>query len=331
MRKVRFGALVQAVDPPSTFLDFVRLVEDLGFEYLWVADSSLHARYVYTYLTLAAMASQRLWLGTGVTHPWTRHPGVTANAIGTLADVSHGRAILGVGTGDRPVTELGFRPASVDTVREMIQALRRLFAGDEVTDGGTFQFDHARLRFPPERGLPIYVAASGPRMLEMAGEVADGVIVQVGTHPECVRTAVDAIRTGMTRRAVEGEIDIATLLYGSVREDEKLARDEARPFAAWIPQTVPRYCEIAGIDPAAVRRVRQVYRGGELHEAIEAAAAATDDMIDAFTLAGSASRCRAQVGRLVEMGITHIEFFPMGTDRVGGLKRFAAGVMSAFR
>jgi len=69
VRKVRFGALVQAVDPPNTFLDLVRLVEDLGFEYLWVADSSLHARYVYTYLTLAAMASQRLWLGTGVTHP----------------------------------------------------------------------------------------------------------------------------------------------------------------------------------------------------------------------------------------------------------------------
>jgi len=329
--KVHFGVLVQAVDAPDAFLGAVRLVEDLGFEYLWVADSSLHARDVYAYLTLAATASRRLRLGTGITHPVTRHPGVTANAIATLADLSGGRAVLGVGAGDRPVRELGVAPAPVGTVREMVLALRRLLAGEEISGGSAFRFDHARLRYPPRYPIPIYVAASGPRMLALAGEIADGVVVQAGTHPACVGAALRSIREGAARRRADGAIDIAVLLYGSVREDEQLAREEARPFAAWIPQTAPRYCDIAGVDPAATRRVRELYRGGELHEAVEAAAAATDEMIDAFTLAGSPGRCRALVGRLVEMGVRHIEFFPMGADRVGGLRRFAADVMSAFR
>ena len=72
-----------------------------GFTHLWLTDSSLHARCVYAYLTLAALNSERLMLGTGITHPYTRHPAITVNAIATLDEISEGRAILGVGAGDR--------------------------------------------------------------------------------------------------------------------------------------------------------------------------------------------------------------------------------------
>src|SRR5437762_12803153 len=123
---IRFGVTLQGVEPPRTFQQQVRDIEDAGFTHLWVTDSSLHARYVYSYLTLAALNSKLLRLGTGVTHPYTRHPAMNVNAIATLDEISEGRAIFGIGAGDSPTIELGYAPAKVQVVREMIQLTRRL-------------------------------------------------------------------------------------------------------------------------------------------------------------------------------------------------------------
>jgi 5,10-methylenetetrahydromethanopterin reductase len=330
---IRFSLLIQAIDAPDEFVKIARRAEELGFDTLWVADSSLHGRYVYAYLAFAAVHTLRIRLGTGITHPVTRHPAVTVNAIATVDTISRGRAVLGVGAGDRPVRELGLRPASPRTVRDLILLTRELAAGHRISFAGeTFRVVDARLRFPSRPDLPIYVAASGPRMLEMGGEVADGLLVQVGVWPPCVEAAVDAIGRGANRtgRAVT-ELDVSAMVYGSVRDDPRQARDESRPFAAWIPQTVPQYCRIAGIPDADVEAVRRLYRGGELHEAAEAAAVATDEMIDKFTLSGSPAEVRAKVARLVETGIRHITFFPMGSDRAGGVERFARHVMTYFQ
>src|SRR5436853_5290129 len=116
---LRFGVTLQGVEPPRMFQQQVREIEAAGFTHLWITDSSLHARYVYSYLTLAALNSERLQLGTGVTHPFTRHPAINVNAIATLDEISEGRAILGIGAGDSPTVELGFAPAKVQVVREM--------------------------------------------------------------------------------------------------------------------------------------------------------------------------------------------------------------------
>src|SRR5712664_232327 len=107
----QFGITLQGIEPPGAFQRQIRDVEAAGFSHLWITDSSLHARYVYSYLTLAALNSRHLLLGTGVTHPFTRHPAITANAIATLDEISEGRAILGIGAGDSPTVELGFAPA----------------------------------------------------------------------------------------------------------------------------------------------------------------------------------------------------------------------------
>src|SRR5438270_11246520 len=144
---MKFGVIYQSFDPPPVFLDYVRLIEDLGVEDLWVCDSALHARDVFAYLTLAAVNTTRMRLGVSVFQPYTRHPAIDVNGMTTINEISGGRAMMAVGAGDRPQLELGFQPAPVQLVREMIQVSRQLIAGESVTfSNSDFQLLEARLR-----------------------------------------------------------------------------------------------------------------------------------------------------------------------------------------
>src|SRR5215472_17348963 len=113
MSEPRSGVVLQGVDPPREFGGMVEEIEGLGFDHLWLTDSSLHVRNCYAYLTLAAARSSRLMLGTAVTNPITRHPAITASAAATVDELSSGRMILGIGAGDRPLFALGSRPSSL--------------------------------------------------------------------------------------------------------------------------------------------------------------------------------------------------------------------------
>jgi 5,10-methylenetetrahydromethanopterin reductase len=330
-RSFEVGALLQAVDPPDEYAQLIRRIEALGFDAVWVADSSLHARDVWSYLTIAALNSTRLKLGTGVTHPFTRHPAANLNAWATLDQVSGGRAVLGVGAGDRPVLELGLKPAPVKAIRQMIELSRALATGESVSfQGDWFSTQGARLQFPGRATVPVYVAASGPKALSLAGEIGDGVLVQVGTAPACLRYAIDRIADGATGRGLAG-LDISAVVYGSINDDRSRARGEARLFAAWIAQTVPFYCDLVGIPQEAVRAVRARYSGGELMKARDAALVTTAEMIDHFTLAGTPAECRQKVADLLSAGATSITFVPMGEDRAGTLDRFAREVVAPLR
>ncbi len=200
-----YGVALQGVDPPATFVDMVREIESLDFSHLWLTDSSLHARNSYVYLTLAAVNSSRLRLGTAVTNPVTRHPAITAAAAATLDELSAGRAILGIGAGDRPLLALGRKPCAPADLADAIEAIRALWSGDEVTViAPGFALDHAKLRFGARPGLPIFVSASGPRTLELAGGLADGVILLVGLFPDAVTWALEHIDRGARAGAGPG-------------------------------------------------------------------------------------------------------------------------------
>jgi 5,10-methylenetetrahydromethanopterin reductase len=104
-------------------------IDRLGYRYLWLTDSSLHARNCYCYLTLAAARSGRLLLGTAVTNPVTRHPAITAAAAATVDEISGGRMLLGIGAGDRPLLALGLRPSPLADLEAAITGIRRLWRG----------------------------------------------------------------------------------------------------------------------------------------------------------------------------------------------------------
>src|ERR1017187_1988707 len=182
----RAGVGLQGVDAPGVFCGMVEEIESLGFDHLWLTDSSLHARNCYSYLTLAATRSSRLLIGTAGTHPATRHPAITAAAAPTAAgEMAGGGRILGIGAGDRPLLALGLEPSRLATVEAAISAIRQLWRGETVnlrTDGsrpGEFSLTGAHLRFPARAGIPVFVSASGPKTLDLAGRIADGVILLV--------------------------------------------------------------------------------------------------------------------------------------------------------
>ncbi len=327
--EVRFGITLQGVEPPDAFQQQVRDLEAAGFSHLWVTDSSLHARYVYSYLTLAALNSRRLLLGTGVTHPFTRHPAINVNAIATLDEISGGRAMLGVGAGDRPTMELGYSPARVQTVREMIEVARRLMAGETLDyEGSTFRLANAKLHYKQRDRIPIYIACSGPRMLALAGEVADGVIVQCGLFPEAVDDARQRIGEGAAKagRTLD-DLEIWVMACGAISTDRDDGLQRSKTMAAWFAQTAPHCCHLAGLDRALIKRIQNVYRGGEFHHAKAAAALVPDEMAELFTLGGTPADARERLSLLLGRGVKAINFMPTSTGRPQSIELFAREVL----
>lgn len=329
MTDVRFGVTLQGVEPPPAFQQQVRDLEAGGFTHLWVTDSSLHARDVFSYLTLAAINSQRLQLGTGVTHPFTRHPAINVNAIATLDEISQGRAMLGIGTGDAPTTELGYTPARVQTVRDMVDAARRLMAGETLNlESSTFRLKNAQLHYKFRDRVPIFIACSGPRMLELAGEIADGVIVQCGLFPEALAFAREHLSAGAARagRPLD-DLDIWIMMCGSLSENRAVALNRSRTMAAWFAQTAPHMCELAGLDGDLIRRIQQVYSGGEFHQAQAAGALVPEEMIELFTLGGTPYDAQERIQRVLACGFKNINYMPTGAERNESLRLFTHGIL----
>lgn len=329
---ITFSLTVMAVDPPADFLELARAAEDGGFANLWVADSSLHAGDVYAYLALAATRTARVRLGPNCTHPFTRHPAITVNAVATLDAISGGRAMLSFGAGDRPVMELGYAPAKPAVVREAFLLMRQLLRGEVVTcDGPTFRLRDATLSFSARPDLPLYLTGSGPKALEMAGELADGATFLCGPHPASVQFALERLAAGRARagRSVDG-FDMACSLYGSLRDDEALARSESRAMAAWFPQTAPWYAGLAGMPPDLIARIRAAYAGGHFDQARAAGALISDEMMDRFVVAGDAARWRAAIAQVLACGVRHINVFPISQDRLGMVRALVRDVLSHF-
>jgi 5,10-methylenetetrahydromethanopterin reductase len=186
----RFGVSL-VCDDLDAFPAWVRAVDESGFAVIGLTDSP--ALYAETYVTgvLAAQHSSRVRFGPRVTNPITRHPIVAAAAIRSLDVLSGGRTLFGIGAGDSAAHTAGARPARVAEIEEYLLTVRGLLRGEEVTYRG------AGLRlFGEARDVPIYVAAAGPRMLRMAGRVADGVIIGSGLLPEVVAHSLELIEQG---------------------------------------------------------------------------------------------------------------------------------------
>jgi 5,10-methylenetetrahydromethanopterin reductase len=319
-QEIVIGTSLMAFDPPDFFADAAAQVNSWGFDYFWVADSSLHGRYVYPYMTLAVERAPAVRVGTNCTHPLSMHPAMTANAIATIHEISGGRAVLGIGAGGGPTRELGHpKPAKVADVEAMVHMCRSLLRGETVT--GTvmnYELTEAHLYYganadnPP----PIFLTASGPRMLEAAGRVADGVLIHCGASPEALRFAMSCVERGAESvgRSLD-DVDVAWHVWGAYDSDEQAARDAAKPGAASLAMIAPDYCKMAGVPQDVVDEVRNAYTGRHFTEAYQAHAAVTDDMVDRVMVAGGAERWRDLFRVAASVGVRHIELFPLG-DRL---------------
>jgi 5,10-methylenetetrahydromethanopterin reductase len=333
MTDVAFGLTVIPTDTPSVFTTLTEEVETWGLDYLWVCDSTLHSHDPYGYLTIAALHTCRPKLGLNCANPYTRHPASNLNAISTVDEISGGRAALSFGSGAEPLFELGYTRGKVDTVRRSVQMTKRLLVEDKVDFvGGEMQLKGATLHYRSRKDIPIYVTASGPKMLEMAGEVADGVIFLSGGYPPCVRFAVDHIDAGAKRagRSLK-DIDLAWCGVGAIDDDRHVAIEQSRTLAAWVVKYAPHYAEIAGVPKDIMEAVRSKYQAGHFHEAEAAAALLPAEYVERLTLTGTPNDFRRRITDVVDLGVKHVEYEIMGTDRLAAARLYGRQVVPYFR
>lgn len=228
---MRFGLRVPTVGTPAETAAYASRVEQAGFDFMWMPDTPLLAgrwRDVYMHLGAAAERTDRLRLGPGVTNPLTRHPLTTASAVATLADASGGRADLVAGTGYSSAYIIGRKAATRAAMREATALWHSLFSGAPTELPGS-----AATLDPAYGDLPVILAASGPEMLALAGEIADGVLIHVGASPDAVAWALGRVETGMARAGrSRADVQRIVVVTACITEDRAWGVEQMRPCAA---------------------------------------------------------------------------------------------------
>ena len=289
-----------------------RLAEDVGFSLVGVADSQSVFREMYVTMALCAQATRRVRIGPSVTNPITRHPAVAASGIATLDEIAPGRAFFGLGSGDSAILNLAERPSTLADLRAYVEAVRALHTRGETTWRGRL----ARLTWA-KRAIPIYLSAEGPRTLELAGEIADGVIVNVGLEPALVKDAVARVHAGARRAGRDpASVDLWTMVRANVTDDVAAGIDEIRMELASNAHHVFRFTlEGKQVPPALADAILKVQKGYQpaAHEALGASpnAALLDGepalrayLAQRFAAVGPASVVADKLRAVVDAGIS---------------------------
>jgi len=314
---VKFDLAILASEPLPVVVRQVQLAERLGYDTAWITDTHLVCRELWVTLAACAAATTRIRLGPGVTVPHSRHVSVTASAIASLHELAPGRVVLGIGTGGSSAETMGLTLEQVGraaTLEAMAIAVRKLLAGERVrfetgVDGRLAWLDRPRV-------ISIYLAGSGPRMLETAGRHGDGAIVYATVQPDVLDAALAHVATGAKAGGRElADLDVALWAPMSVGRDGALARDHARGRVASACRH-PLPVRLSDEDEAAMRRVREGY------DAYQHATATSrhrtlvpDRLVDLMALAGTPDDVRAQVERLRDVhGLSRVIVFPQVPD-----------------
>lgn len=256
----RFGLNRFDARSVDAFAADVRRAERLGWDAAFQPDSQLRRRDTYVLLAAAARATERITLGPLIANPVNRHPTVTASSIATIDELAPGRTLLGWGVGDTAVRLAGLRPARVKELEASTRLMRALLDGEPVDAGAA-----RPARLPHHRPVPIWIAAGGPRTLRMAGGVADGVFIRVGTHSANIANAIAAIRAGAVEAGREASavrlgIVVHTVLVDDPGRAMLMARSMAAGYYEYSPAlfAAPRLAW-TGPDPDTLKRQHQVW------------------------------------------------------------------------
>jgi 5,10-methylenetetrahydromethanopterin reductase len=335
---MEYGVGLPPAAPAAELLKLAEELERLGYDYLWINDERLE-RDPFTLLAAVAQRTGRVRIGPGVTNPYSRHPALVATAMATLDELSGGRAVLGLGAGGTNHRALGIeREAPVTALRQAVELLRGLWAGSTLTvEGAVVRANQAKLDFAPERPrIPIYIGARGPRVLELAGAVADGVIVGNVATREGWAYALERIRAGATRagRGFE-DVRLTAWLYSSVADDEDEAVDAIRPMAATsLVTSRPVLAELGIALPDDFRRSMEARDWSLDRDSVtEAGRLLPAELVHRFGVAGTPESCRARLRSLLDAcpeisQVAIVPFAPNTGTVLGTIRRFIEEVAS---
>jgi 5,10-methylenetetrahydromethanopterin reductase len=296
----RFGLNRFDARSVADFAADVQRAERLGWDAALQPDSQLRRRDTYVLLAAAARATERIVLGTLLANPINRHPSVTASSIATIDELAPGRVVLGWGVGDTAVRLAGLRPARVKELEESTRLMRALLDGREVDVGA-----ERPARLPHHRSVPIWIAAGGPRTLRMAGGVADGVFIRVGTHAANIRRSVELIHAGARDAGRDpGSVKLGAVFHTVLVDDAARALTMARSMAAGYYEYSPALFDPPGLkwtgaDPDTLKREHRVWPDFHHAQNLEASGRVVEflptEAADAFALRGGPAEIVTQL------------------------------------
>lgn len=307
---------------PSELIVLVRMIEALGYDDLWYANEKFY-RDPWIGLTIAALHSQRLRLGTFIADPYTQHPALIAVAIASLAEVAPERVVLLMGASGAGARPLGYgRHKPAIAIREAVELIRRLLRGEYVHfEGEVIHFDGARLSFETRSDIPIYVASRGDLTLKMGGEVADGVMIATYATPDGLQHGLNRVRAGAEKsgRNVK-ELEILTRVDVCIHPDRRVALDAVRPMVArMMGSSYPDKRFVHQMDLEIPRELERVLAKKDHALTTQAAHLVPDEIVEAYTWAGTASEVAARVASIVRIGINNITFLAHPYDQDVGI------------
>ena len=305
-------------------MELAQYAEANGFEAVWQAESRLVRDAIVPMAAFAAV-TKKIKIASGVINNWTRNIGLLAATFLTLDDLAPDRVICGIGAWWDPLAQkVGIeRRKPLLAMRETVEVLRRLLAMENVTFHGEFhpvdgiQLDVVHGRVEP-RNVPIYIGATGMKMMEMTGEIADGVCLNYLVNPKYNAEAMDALETGAKKagRSID-DIDRPQLVICSVDNDRKHALDMARKMMVQYLGQQPHLMKASGVSQELLDEIHQVLTWPATEEEIEGAMhLVPDDVVQMCTASGSPAEVKAKVREYIDSGATCPILYPLGDPKL---------------
>jgi 5,10-methylenetetrahydromethanopterin reductase len=303
-------------------LDYVRYAEQRGFEAVWQAESRL-VRDAIVPMAAYAAVTDRIKVGSGVINNWTRNIGLLAATFLTLDDLAPNRIICGIGAWWDPLAKnVGIdRKKPLSAMRDTVVVLRKLLNMERVTFHSEFvhvdgiELDVVHGRKEP-RNVPIYIGATGDKMMEMTGEIADGVVLNYCVPPEYNLTAMEMLDKGAKLSGKRAEdLDRPQLIVCSVDNDHDKAIDTTRGLLTQYLAQQPHIAKASGVSMEVVAQIQSILGWPATHEQIQNAKhLVPEDLIHRITASGTPDEARKKVAEYIKQGCTCPILYPVGGD-----------------
>jgi 5,10-methylenetetrahydromethanopterin reductase len=304
-------------------VNYCKLAETKDIDFAWITNH-YNNRHCYPILAQIAAATSELKMGPGIMNAFTDTPAAMASFACTLNEISDGRAVLGIGPGDlSTLPKLAIDPVKpVSRLNEAVTQIRALCSGVEVKKSGLefFDYDGAKLtgvQLPGKKGIPIYIGAQGPKVLELAGTIGDGALINA-SNPKDFEAAIPIIKAACEKVDKKG-FDIGAYTAMSIDMSEKKARNAAKIVAAFIAAgSPPALLERHGLDLNNVAKIKEALSRFDFKTV---GGLVGDAEIDAFTIAGTPDVVKQKCEDLTKSGVTQIIFgSPLGPDMVNSIR-----------
>ncbi len=328
----RVALYLQDKHPIRDAMAHAQLAEAHGFEAVWQAESRLVRDAIVPMAAFAAV-TRRIKVGSGVINNWTRNPALIASTFVTLDDLAPDRILCGLGAWWDPLARnVGIeRRKPLTAMREVVTVVRRLLNMEKVTFDGQFvhvhdiEIDIVHGRREP-RDVPIYIGATGMKMMELAGEIADGVLLNYLVSPQYNAQAMAHLETGARRagRSMD-DVDRPQLIVCSLDKDRKKALDNARELVTQYLGQQPHIMKASGVSPDLLEEINRVLTWPATEAQIHAAMKLVpDEVVQLITASGTADECRAKVQEYIAAGCTCPVLYPLGDDVQAMIEAFGA-------